>query len=841
MNINDRAERIAGYVFILIFAIMSVGIAITGFLHYRNYERNFRANVESQLSSIAQLKVGELAMWRRERLGDGAVLFKNAAFSASVRRFFEKPKDEQAQQELRAWLGKYHTANRYSRVALYDTQGIWRMSAPQTQEAVDFFIAHNISEILSAGQVVFQDFHQNAPNRPIHLAVVVPILDETEKSRPLGVLVLNIDPATYLYPFISRWPAPSQTAETFLVRKEGNDAVFLNEIRFHKNAPLNLRIPLAKRKYPAVRAVLGETGIVEGIDYRGAPVIAAMSSVPDSPWHLVAKISAEEVYAPTRERLWQTLVFFGVLILGSGFATGFIWRWKSERFYRERLMAVEALREAEEGLQATLDAIPDLLFELGLDGRYYDYRASRPELLAAPPETFLGRRVAEVLPSDVADVILSALRVANEHGQSFGRQFEIRLPQGNSWFELSIARKSTLPGQEPRFIVLSRDITARKQAEIENARLAAAVAHSADAVIITDPNGGVEYVNPAFEKITGYRLDEVRGKTPRVIKSGMHDRAFYEDLWRTIKAGQVWRGRVVNRKKDGSLYDEEMIISSIADAAGAIVNFVAVKRDVTRETALQKSRDYFTSITSHELRTPLQKIHVVDYLLGEMETGGLKKDRIEKARGALRESVESFERIVNVTSIISDMTLSGPERRFVRHFPYHDLVAALESARINIGEARRDIRIETDMTDFPRSVAMWGNHAMILQALDEALSNAIKYTPDGKAVHVRAHVSGGSAYIEVADEGDGIPEDKLLDALTPYYSLENPLNHSTSRYKFNGGGLGLGLTVAKLIMEYHSGSLVIGARNGCAGTLLVLSFPLASKEALSVEAVEESV
>ena len=135
---------------------------------------------------------------------------------------------------------------------------------------------------------------------------------------------LTIDPNIYLYPFIQRWPTPSETAETLLIRREGNEAVFLNELKFQKNTALTLRIPLESRDVPAVKAALGEEGIVEGIDYRGVPVLAAVRTVPDSPWFLVARMDAAEVYAPMRERLWMTVLIRGRLAVrrGSGRGSG---------------------------------------------------------------------------------------------------------------------------------------------------------------------------------------------------------------------------------------------------------------------------------------------------------------------------------------------------------------------------------------------------------------------------------------------------------------------------------------------------------------------------------------
>lgn len=123
------------------------------------------------------------------------------------------------------------------------------------------------------------------------------------------------------------------------------------------------------------------------------------------------------------------------------------------------------LLEVQSQLRATLDAIPDLLFELGLDGRYHDYHSHRTDLLAAPAAVLLGKKVTDALPPAAADVVMSALHEADEKGRSSGKQFELQLPQGNLWFELSVSRKSGYAAHDPRFIVMSRDITERKTAE----------------------------------------------------------------------------------------------------------------------------------------------------------------------------------------------------------------------------------------------------------------------------------------------------------------------------------------------------------------------------------------
>jgi PAS domain S-box-containing protein len=324
--------------------LLAGGIVAAGSVYYRNYKKQYRAEVESQLSVIADLKVGELVQFRRERLGDASVLFRNAPFSAQVRRLLEDSRDADAQGQIQAWIGKYEAYYQYDRVSLLDSRGVERTSRRAT-------------EVLRSGLVTFQDFYRDEHNRRIYLAVLVPIFDEPAGRRRLGVLVLRIDPRAYLYPFIGHWPIPSRTAETLLVRRDGNDALFLNNLKFGTDAALNLRIPLTKGENPAANAVLGREGMVEGVDYRGVPVIAQVRRVPDAPWFLVARMDTSEVYAPLGERWWAIVGLGGVLLLSAAGAAGSVWRQQNMRFYRERYQAAEALRESERQLrQAEADA-----------------------------------------------------------------------------------------------------------------------------------------------------------------------------------------------------------------------------------------------------------------------------------------------------------------------------------------------------------------------------------------------------------------------------------------------------------------------------------------------------
>ena len=131
------------------------------------------------------------------------------------------------------------------------------------------------------------------------------------------------------------------------------------------------------------------------------------------------------------------------------------------------------------------------------------------------------------------------------------------------------------------------DITQRVKATESQQLLAAVVEYAAESIVVTDTEGIIQYVNPAFEETTGYSKEEVLGANPRILKSGKQPDLFYFDLWKTITEGKVWRGHFINKKKEGALFQEDATISPLRDTRGRIANYVAVKRDVTREMTLQ--------------------------------------------------------------------------------------------------------------------------------------------------------------------------------------------------------------------------------------------------------------
>lgn len=259
----------------------------------------------------------------------------------------------------------------------------------------------------------------------------------------------------------------------------------------------------------------------------------------------------------------------------------------TNRDVTERVIAEKKLQELNADLDATLRAIPDMLFEMSESGRYLNVWTRTPELLAEKKESLLGRAVGEVLSAQSAVTVMSAIQEAGKMGYSHGQVIKLDLPGGARWFELSTALKAQTDELDKRFVMLSRDITDRRLAEESLRKLSLAVEQSPTSVIVTDIDANIEYVNQAFVDTTGYRAEEVMGLNPRLLSSGKTPRSDYAEMWRCLKNGEMWRGEFINRRKDGSEYIEAVRMSPVRQLDGSVTHYVAVKEDITERKSAE--------------------------------------------------------------------------------------------------------------------------------------------------------------------------------------------------------------------------------------------------------------
>jgi PAS domain S-box-containing protein len=448
------------------FLMGALGVVAVGYLHYRNQRSAIEVDARNQLAAVGQLKVDQVAAWRKERLGDGQVLAA-MAMAPKVRQVLEGRANAAARQQTLTWMNVIRETHGYANVILVNPRKkVWIVSGIRSNTPEHYFAL--ATQVMQSGAVAFWDIHEDAGIPGPHLGLIVPLRSDVT-GPPEGAILLGIDPHVFLYPLIQSWPTPSRTAETLLARKDGNDVVYLNELRHRKDTALKLRFPLSASNLPAARGVAGFEGILEGVDYRGVPVLAAVRRVPGSPWVLVAKIDVEEIYAPVREQtLWLGLIVASVM-LGIGSGVAFLARDLRMRFYLQKHEA-DVERRALRGHYDYLSRFANDIIVLADDAaRIMEVNDRATTAYGYTREELIGVSIKNLRAASGADAFDVQWRALKEQESIIFETVHRRKDASTFPVEVS-ARRIVVEGVAFRQSII-RDITERKHAEEERAKL----------------------------------------------------------------------------------------------------------------------------------------------------------------------------------------------------------------------------------------------------------------------------------------------------------------------------------------------------------------------------------
>jgi PAS domain S-box-containing protein len=303
-------------------------------------------------------------------------------------------------------------------------------------------------------------------------------------------------------------------------------------------------------------------------------------------------------------------------------------------------------------------------------------------------------------------------------------------------------------------------------------------------------------VNARFTRLTGFSPEEVRGRTPGILKSGRQSGEFYADLWNTILQGREWRGQLCNRKKNGMLYWESVCIAPLLDGKGEITHFVAVKEDITRERqkdlALQRAKEEaetanrakseFLSGMSHELRTPLTAIIGFSDVLLENSYGPLN----EKQKEYVTDILESGRHLLSLINDILDLSKveAGKMEPDLTPLPVRPL---LERSLVMIKEKamKHGIRLGLDIAEPVNDLEIQADERMMKQVMVNLVSNAVKFTPDRGVITVQADRTDGELVVSVTDTGIGIPPELREKIFEAFYQADG--KHRDARGQHPGG------------------------------------------------------
>ena len=475
----------------------------------------------------------------------------------------------------------------------------------------------------------------------------------------------------------------------------------------------------------------------------------------------------------------------------------------------DRELAAESLRRSEEQYHSLFNGANDaiVVFEPGSE-TILDANPKACELYGYGRDELVGSSLKRL----TLDVARGERLIADLVQDKTANELEtVHLRRDGTAVQLQIKGSVVDYGGKTAVLSIARDITQRKRGEEERRRLATAIEQSAEAVVITDTRGTIEYVNPAFEWITGYPAAEVIGSKPNILKSGKQPPSFYAEMWTVISSGSVWTGRLTNRRKDGSLYQEEMSISPIRDENGEIINFVAVKRDVSSEMELQRQLAQAQKMeamgrlaggVAHDFNNVLQALITHVQLIRNRPKG----------RKSMESSIQEIEDLIGRGASLTRQLLIFSRRETVKpeHLDLNEQVR--EAGRMLQRLVKENIKLSIALA--PQRLQVTADRGQLDQVLMNLVVNASDAMPDGGHLTIRT----GSAdpdrvWLSVSDTGTGIPDAIRESIFEPFFTTKAP-----------GKGTGLGLSVVNGIVAQHGGTVEVESEMG-RGTTFRVSLP----------------
>jgi len=584
-NFKSRTE--AGIIQVFgIFCIAAIIIIVSGLLVFRHFKDTIRLEKYHYLKTIADAKSEQILSWQDERTHD-AKIYSTGVVRLAILQFLKTQKHDLVEEALLTHFRLQQEEGRYSSIIIVSPSSEALLSLDSCNAEHETEIKPLTDKVMASGEIISGDLYRCPRDDDVYVEIAAPIFDD--RGKIAAVIILRSNPEYYLYPLIQSWPVHSKTSETLIVRQDGDKVLFLNPLRFLDAPPLTHSISQVDSSIPAVQAVMGRSGIFQGLDYRGVEVLSDVRHIPRTNWYMISKIDAEEIYAEIR--------FFGaaigiiviVLVMLAGMAAAFVYKHSGKRLFESLYLAERRRREAEEEFSAVLYSIGDAVITTDVEGKVKQMNPiaeaitgwKENEAQGKPIETVfhiinedtherVDNPVVRVLKEGVVIGLANHTLLISKEGKEY--------PIADSGAPIRNERNE-IAG----VVLVFRDQTEERRAEaalkLSEEKFRLAFDTSPDAVCITRAKDRLFLeVNQGFENITGYTKAELKDKTSLEINiyADPHDRD-------NIVAELRNKGKVVNyeakfMRKDGSLMSG--LMSAVMIKVGSETCVLSITRDI---------------------------------------------------------------------------------------------------------------------------------------------------------------------------------------------------------------------------------------------------------------------
>jgi len=357
-------ENKSGKYLVIIFMIFFSGILITGYYAFQKYSGGIKQKIEDELTSVSSLKIEEIIHWRKERISNLALYQKNELFAGMFNNVLKNPGDKTVKKTAEDWMQLFMNNYGFYRVCLHDMNGVEVLSTIDDDASLPHNLTTYFDRLFVNGEIVFEDFFREKIDNKIYLSILVGIFDAENSNKPLGVLIGRVDPENYLYPMLNSWPVSRETTESFLVKRAGDDVVFVNKCKHNIHSALDFKFNINDtQEYPTTKAVTGFKGIYEGTNFENKKVISYMQPVNGSPWFLITQIDKEEALAPVKGILLMVISVTVLLVFILGLGIMHALRNQRYHYYEEIARKAKELEISEENLRRLNESLERTVME----------------------------------------------------------------------------------------------------------------------------------------------------------------------------------------------------------------------------------------------------------------------------------------------------------------------------------------------------------------------------------------------------------------------------------------------------------------------------------------------
>ncbi len=450
------------------FMILSILITVSGQFFLKQAYNTVKQNAYHELSSMSKLKNDQIRQWYSDRIADATVIQNNKFASQMAVSALHGNSSPALRAALISWMRNRFVNYKYNSIILFDRLGNQVVGVPENNAVQINTRERNFYKCIISRQIMIEDLHEKTNclllhEEPILMGIWIPIM--LSDSTVEGVWLVQLNPEDTLYPILRTWPTFNKSGETLLVRREANDVVYLNPLRFHKDAACKLRLNLDKYYVlPEAMAMKGKKGVVEGMDYRSMAVLAAADSVKGTPWYSVVKMDRVEIYRVLYVKVWTVWAFTILSIIVVALCFG-IWNSMREKKISAMVLKSEALMRGLFDNMTSGAAIYEVLND-GSKGSDYVVKSFNNAALLIEHKTLeevVGKSLFDLRPRIDDYGLIPVFKKVWETGEA--AHFPAQVYQDDqyyNWYENTVFK---LPTGE--IVAIYSDVTERMKAEQE--------------------------------------------------------------------------------------------------------------------------------------------------------------------------------------------------------------------------------------------------------------------------------------------------------------------------------------------------------------------------------------